>query len=310
MTNTEMNLIHVLECQEFNDGEADGREEAEIVLDEKSEGNIEFWLSYYNIDEDGDRHAVDIRIPDFTKSSIERIVRLTSEWLDDDIKPSVSFSLGEFEAKAGSRGDLRQVKDIRLSINERGVWIIGRERDIEVRVPAGTKRVDGEYENLYNINKFKQLLERFLYGFGKEEVDDYEGLDIAVDDLDNELQERCIPKFNRGEYADAAKTAGQVLDQRISEIADNNVDSDYGANMMKEAFNPETGPLAMGEDNSEKEGIMFLYSGAIQALRNPLSHRTPDPQRDRYLDNMGKKEAHHLICYVDFLLSIVQNHSN
>lgn len=300
-----MFLIHVLECEEFKDRSTPtGSEQAEIILDESESGDIHFTVSYYDIDGDGDRNAIDIRLFDAKKATIGRIVRLVSEWLDDDLKPSVSFSLGEFEANGGPRGNPSGISEVHLSINKRGIWFVNHEQDIEVRIPAGTKRVDGEYSNLYNINKFKELLERFLYGYGRDESQNYESLDTPVDDLDEELQDRCVPKFNRGEYADAAKTAGQILDERISESVDE-VNADYGTALMQDAFNPDSGPLAMGEDSSEKRGVMFLYTGAIQGFRNPLSHRTPDSQRDRYLDQLGKREAHHIICYIDLLLSLV-----
>jgi hypothetical protein len=79
------------------------------------------------------------------------------------------------------------------------------------------------------------------------------------------------------------------------------------ADLMKKAFRPSEGPLRMGEKPGEEEGVMFLYAGAIQGLRNPLSHRLVDLEKERYLDDFDQQEAHDIISYVNLLLSLLED---
>jgi uncharacterized protein (TIGR02391 family) len=54
--------------------------------------------------------------------------------------------------------------------------------------------------------------------------------------------------------------------------------SDYGAPLMDKAFHPDTGPMGdrdTSKTKSEREGLLTLFKGAMNAYRNPVSHRTP-----------------------------------
>ena len=119
---------------------------------------------------------------------------------------------------------------------------------------------------------------------------------------DNELISRCLPKYKRGEYSDAARLAGQILEERVKTVAPESVADLTGAKLMKQAFNPDEGPIQMADEAGEQEGIMFLYAGTYQAIRNPLSHRTPNPEKERYLDNLDQVQTRNILHLVDFLL--------
>ena len=134
--------------------------------------------------------------------------------------------------------------------------------------------------------------------------DDSTTLSIPMGQLDDDLVEKCWSKYARGEYRDAAARAGQVLEHRVRSAVDDNNTRD-GADLMKHAFSPENGFLAMGERPGEEEGVMHLYAGAIQGIWNPLHHRPSSNDSGKYLDEFGEQQAHDVISYINFLLNML-----
>lgn len=132
-------------------------------------------------------------------------------------------------------------------------------------------------------------------------------LSMSIEQFDDELVEHCFSKYARGEYADAATKACKILENRLKNMVGPELEYSTTADLMKKVFRQSEGPLRMGEEPSEERGVMFLYSGAIQALRNPLSHRVVDPEKNRFLDDFGQQKAHDTISYVNLLLSLLAN---
>ena len=74
--------------------------------------------------------------------------------------------------------------------------------------------------------------------------------------------------------------------------------------LMQKAFSAKDPILVVGDDGDEQLGLMWLYSGAVMAIRNPKAHRLveqKDPQRAlewlafasvlfRVLDDARKRE--------------------
>ncbi|AUV82077.1 hypothetical protein C2R22_10800 [Salinigranum rubrum] len=133
--------------------------------------------------------------------------------------------------------------------------------------------------------------------------------ELPIDSLDDELQARCADKFDRGEYADAVRAAGQLLEERLKQYSPDEVGDRDGYDLISHLFSEDGGPLSFGRTGSERKGIYFMYAGAYLALRNPLSHRSPDGEDDEYLGTISPEEAHHAICYVDLLLKFLDKYN-
>jgi uncharacterized protein (TIGR02391 family) len=76
--------------------------------------------------------------------------------------------------------------------------------------------------------------------------------------------------------------------------------SDYGASLMDKAFNPDTGSMGdrdTSKTKSEREGLLTLFKGAMNAYRNPVSHRTPALEIEEAKDQLLL--ASHLLRIVD-----------
>ena len=130
-------------------------------------------------------------------------------------------------------------------------------------------------------------------------------LAVPISALDDDLVEKCWDKYIQGEYRDAAARACQHLEHRVRQaVGEENNDRD-GSSLMKHAFSADGGPISLGEQPAEREGVMHLYAGAIQGIWNPLHHRPSGEGGEKYLDNFGQQEAHDVLSYVNFLLGLL-----
>jgi len=110
--------------------------------------------------------------------------------------------------------------------------------------------------------------------------------------IDPKLYERCKDK----DYHDVVTNAFPILEDRIR--AKIGVDASYsGRKLIDYAFNPKTGKLTLGETESEREALYFIFQGALGFLRNPPSHRLTEEE--------SNIETFEIICMVDLLLRIV-----
>lgn len=97
--------------------------------------------------------------------------------------------------------------------------------------------------------------------------------------------ERAISKlFRDGHYANAVEDACKVLDGLVK-IRSGRSDLS-GSPLMQTVFSPKNPVLKFNElqtetDQSVQQGMMYLYAGAMLALRNPRAHEIirDDPER-------------------------------
>lgn len=75
---------------------------------------------------------------------------------------------------------------------------------------------------------------------------------------------------------------------------------DFGAPLMKAAFDPDTGPMGdrdKTKPKAEREGLQTLFTGAMNAYRNPVSHRALHIELEEAKDQLLL--ASHLLRIVD-----------
>jgi len=132
-----------------------------------------------------------------------------------------------------------------------------------------------------------------------DETDQFAEIDASV--LDDELAERCLSEYESGHYQSAVRTAFTVLEERVRDRGEF-PQGVSGANLMLQAFNAEDGPLSFGETEGEQDGVMFLYRGAFQALRNPVSHR--------FVEEVDEDYARDAIHTVNLLLRLLDENTS
>jgi uncharacterized protein (TIGR02391 family) len=90
--------------------------------------------------------------------------------------------------------------------------------------------------------------------------------------LDDELVRRCGHLIHLGALDEAVRSAFVLLEERLREAV--NEEGMTGTQLANHAFSPTKGPLAkhLGRNQSEREGLRELYSGAFRLFRNPTAH--------------------------------------
>lgn len=117
-------------------------------------------------------------------------------------------------------------------------------------------------------------------------------------------------KFDDGHYADSVESSFKEINLRVKEIykTHKNEEKD-GYDLMNNAFNynPNTGVLPciqVDDDLSSKDGenrqagYRAIFSGSIQAIRNPKAHNNL---------NIIREDAMHSICLASQLMYVLDN---
>jgi uncharacterized protein (TIGR02391 family) len=100
----------------------------------------------------------------------------------------------------------------------------------------------------------------------------------------------------RGEFDTAVFHSFREVEIAVRE-AGNYAATDLGVDLMRRAFNPQTGPLAdLNQPLGEREALSALYAGAIGSYKNPHSHRRVP---------IDAEEAQEMVLLASHLLRIV-----
>jgi uncharacterized protein (TIGR02391 family) len=100
--------------------------------------------------------------------------------------------------------------------------------------------------------------------------------------------ERAVGKlFRDGHYANAVEDACKVLDGLVKIRSGRN--DLGGTELMQTVFSPKKPVLKFNDlqtetDQSEQQGMMFLYAGAMLALRNPRAHEIIEDDPEKALE--------------------------
>jgi uncharacterized protein (TIGR02391 family) len=100
----------------------------------------------------------------------------------------------------------------------------------------------------------------------------------------------------RGEFDTAVFHAFREVEISVRE-AGSYAPTDLGVDLMRRAFNPQTGPLTdLQQPLGEREALSALYAGAMGSYKNPHSHRRVA---------IDSEEAQEMVLLASHLLRIV-----
>lgn len=150
--------------------------------------------------------------------------------------------------------------------------VMGEPQPIHV-VREGLTR--GITRALSNLTTIRELFEEKIGDL--ETSSDGRAL-ISLDsvDLHPQIRDAVYKLFKDGYYANAVEDGCKTLDALVK-IKSGRHDLS-GTELMQVVFSPKNPILKFSElksetDTSEQQGMMFLYSGAMLALRNPRAHQ-------------------------------------
>ena len=118
---------------------------------------------------------------------------------------------------------------------------------------------------------------------------------LSILNLHPEIARTITTLFLNGHYANAVEDACKVLDGLVK-IRSSKFELG-GTELMQTVFSPKNPILAFSalqteSEKSEQQGMMFLYVGAMLALRNPRAHGIVEDEPEKALD---------LIVFLSFL---------
>jgi uncharacterized protein (TIGR02391 family) len=113
---------------------------------------------------------------------------------------------------------------------------------------------------------------------------------LAGLDLHPELARTVVTLFNDGHYSNAVEDACKILDGLVKIRSGR--DDLSGTDLMQTVFSPKNPILKFNDlrtetDRSEQQGMMFLFAGAMLALRNPRAHGILQDEPDTALEYIG-----------------------
>ena len=132
-----------------------------------------------------------------------------------------------------------------------------------------------------------------------------EGIDVvrAAQRVDLDLHPRlrgANSQFLLGEFELAAFAALREVEIRVRALT-NADESLIGVNLMKVAFNPDSGLLADSSlERGEMVGVMELFAGAIGTFKSPSSHRQ--------IDYEDPTEASEVVLLADLLMRLLDRY--
>jgi uncharacterized protein (TIGR02391 family) len=109
-------------------------------------------------------------------------------------------------------------------------------------------------------------------------------------ELHPEIERAISDLFKGGHYANAVEDACKVLDAMVR--LRSGIHDASGTELMQRVFSPKNPILRFNDlesqsDQSEQQGMMFLYSGAMLAFRNPRAHQIIEDDAEKALEYIG-----------------------
>ena len=181
-----------------------------------------------------------------------------------------------------------RLREVDLAVAEAFAWLEAQG----LVVPA---------EGMNGNNGFKHLSRRAQRFENEHEFTDYRNARLLPKELLHPMIATTVwLSFMRGAYETAVFEAMREVEIAVRTVADYKA-SDHGMPMMRNAFNPDNGPLTdMSVDSAERQAMRELFVGAIGLYKNPHSHRREPIDSPR--------QAIEIILLASHLLHVVDAH--
>jgi hypothetical protein len=307
-----MEIADVISCDFYIANDWDRREESEFRISRNGE-QIGLEIENRELDQSGSLQAVTrLKLTRMELRTLERIQSCLGEWLRQSGAEETRMKTSPVEGICEGNSTENEVYRLEVELTEAGLRLVAlaganQPTASSVRIPSTNMAHDEMFDNYNHLRRLYSLIEVFLAGIESDGGDIIHSMRYRLnpeEHLHPDLQSVCLGRLDDGDYSGAIQAAGKALEESLqSKVPDEIVDSARNANdLANRAFRENDPVFRWGYNNGEQKGLMFLYSGAFLALRNPMSHPRGDPDRNRYLDDVNEQDALDALCLFNFLL--------
>ena len=314
-----MEIADSISCDFYRSHNWEGREESRFHI-YKNNANVGLDIeTAYMGDNRKTEEITSLEISQMDLETVQLIQTRLGDWLQNDDPEPAELTTSPVEGIYEDSSGKQEVHNLQIEITFDGFRILalssGRKPVANaVRIPPTDRVHDDQVGNCHHLNRLYSLIEIFLAGIQKENRDVLQGTQYLLNPdthLHTAVPVECINRLEDDDYTGVIQAAGTALE----EILENHTPDDIVANtgsasdLANRAFRANDPAFEWGHTDGEQKGLMFLYSGAFKALRNPVSHPRGDPDRNRFLDDIDERDALDALCLFNFLIRRLEVYS-
>ncbi|MCL5772671.1 MAG: TIGR02391 family protein [Actinobacteria bacterium] len=220
---------------------------------------------------------------ELTEMNPEEVGPFLLEYLNESNKEK--FHLNNLISSLSNYYDRDDLYKISIVISESWSWL---EREVLIipdpeNISSGWVTLSRKGKELKNATDFKK------YHFGNL---------LPREKLNPVLLQKVRPVFIRGDYETAVLLAFREVEIKIRNTS--NLTNFYGVDLVRKAFESESGPLADTKlPRNEQDAMSHLFAGVIGLFKNPISHRN--------IDFENPNEVAELILFSNYLLRLLDS---
>jgi len=307
-----MEIADSVSCDFYDSDVWDGQENSSFHIYENEEGiGLDIETTAIRGDQEPDQ-ITKLQLDRLDVQTLELIQSRLGEWLQESRDGEQSLQTRPVDGVYRGNSEEKQVRHLQVEITREGVRILalssgGTPVTNAVRIPSTGTVHDDEVEDCEYLERLYSLMEIFLAGIEEESHDIVRATRYLLNPdthLHDELHSECLERLEIEDHRGVVQGAGTALEGLLEQVAPDDTVSgcSSASDLATQAFREAGSEFRWGYDGGEQEGLMFLYTGAFQALRNPASHRRVASERNRYLDDMDERDALDILCFFNFLM--------
>jgi hypothetical protein len=306
-----MEIADSISCDFYESSRWRGREESQFhIYGQDNQVGLEIETTYMG-DNQKPEEITRLEVSRMELETVKLMQSHLGDWLRDDHDETAQLTTSPVEGTYEDSSGEQDIRHLEVKITRRGFRVLalssGRKPVANAaRVPSTDRINDDEVGECNHLERLYSLLEIFLAGVEKENQDVMRTTNYLLNPeshLHSAIPPECTERLENEDYTGVVQAAGTALEEILEqEMPDELVrESGNTSDLANRAFREGDPVFEWGYTDGEQKGLMFLYSGAFKALRNPVSHPRGDPSRNRFLDDIDERDAIDILCLFNFL---------